>query len=373
MKKIRILFLMVSAILALSLVGCSPKIENESSKTENLQSENESDVESTQDEKESETDQAVEATTDSTEDSVTYPLVIKHAFGETVLETKPERVATIAWANHDTPLALGLVPVGISKANYGVTDDSGLLPWTKDAYTGLGVNQPYLFDDLAGLDFEAISDAKPDVILAAYSGITQEEYDLLSEIAPVVAYPKAAWQTYWRDQILMNAQGLGMETQGQALVEELEALIKEKSQAYANIAGKSAAFFWFNPTDLGKFYVYLPADPRAAYLTDLGMTFPQSVLDLAGTSDSFALELSAENVDVLNDVDIIITYGAEGLVEILQADALVGTIPAVKNGAIAIIPDGTPLAASGTPSPLSIPYTIDEYLSLIGQAADQVQ
>ena len=38
------------------------------------------------------------------------------------------------------------------------------------------------------LDFEAISDANPDVILAAYSGITQEEYDTLSEIAPVVAY-----------------------------------------------------------------------------------------------------------------------------------------------------------------------------------------
>ena len=50
-----------------------------------------------------------------------------------------------------------------------------------------------------GLDYEAISDSNPDIILAAYSGITQEEYDLLSEIAPVVAYPENAWQTLWRD------------------------------------------------------------------------------------------------------------------------------------------------------------------------------
>ena len=52
----------------------------------------------------------------------------------------------------------------------------------------LGVDNPNIFQDTDGLDFEAISDANPDVILAAYSGITQEEYDILSEIAPVVAY-----------------------------------------------------------------------------------------------------------------------------------------------------------------------------------------
>lgn len=302
-----------------------------------------------------------------------YPITINHAFGETVLESKPERIATISWGNQDVPLALGIIPVGVSEANYGVTDGSRLLPWTGAKFKELGVENPVIYKDTAGLDFEAISDSQPDVILASYSGITQEEYDLLSQIAPVIAYPSLPWQTLWRDQILMDSQGMGMKAEGEALVAELEALIKEKTGTYPQIKGKTAAFFYFNEADLGKFYIYLPKDPRAAYLTDLGMQFPASVTELAKGSDSFALELSSENVDLIKDLDILITYGSDTLLAVMQADPLIGTIPAVKNGSVAIIQDGTPLAASGTPSALSIPATIDEYLSIIGQAANNVK
>lgn len=297
-----------------------------------------------------------------------YPISITHALGETVIESKPERIATISWGNQDTPLALGVLPVGVSTANYGVTDGSGLLPWTKEAFENLGVTEPLLFDDVAGLDFEAISDVQPDVILAAYSGLTQEEYDLLSEIAPVVAYPTAPWQTFWRDQIIYDAMGIGLEAEGKALVADLEQLIEEKTATYPELNGIKAAFFYFNPTDLGKFYVYLPSDPRAAYLLDLGMEFPDSVKALTEDSSSFALELSAENVDRLDDIDLIITYGTDGLLESLQKDPLIGTLPAVQNGSVAIIEDATPLAASGTPSALSIPATIDEYLAILAEA-----
>lgn len=301
-----------------------------------------------------------------------YPITIKHAFGETVLESKPEKVATISWGNQDVPLALGVVPVGISEANYGVTDGSGLLPWTADKFKELGVENPVIYKDTAGLDFEAISDSQPDVILASYSGITQEEYDLLSKIAPVIAYSKSAWQTLWREQILMDSLGMGMKSEGENLVKELEVLIETKVADYPQIKEKTAAFFYFNEADLGKFYIYLMEDPRAAFLTDLGMPFPESVKELSKDSNLFALELSAENVDLISGLDIVVTYGSETLLKALQADKLIGTIPAIKNGAVAIIPDGTPLAASGTPSALSIPATIDEYLRVIGEAADKV-
>jgi len=302
-----------------------------------------------------------------------YPLIIEHAFGETVLESKPERIATIFWGNHDVPLALGVVPVGISKANYGVTDGSGLLPWTIEGFNNLGVDSPVLFDDVSGLDFEAINAVKPDVILAAYSGITQEDYDLLSQIAPVVAYPTVAWQTSWRDQILINSKGMGMQAEGEALVKELEQLIVDRTADYPQLKDKTAAFLYFSPTDLGTFYVYLPSDPRASYLVDLGMSFPDSLLELAKGSNSFALEISAENVDVLQDVDIIVTYGDDSLLATLQSDPLIGLIPAIEQGSVAIVTDGTPLAASGTPSALSIPATIDDFLEVISKAADHVK
>lgn len=300
-----------------------------------------------------------------------YPIKIQHAYGETVIESEPKNIATISWGNHDVPLALGVVPVGVSKANYGKSDENGLLPWTAQKYKELGVEKPVVYDDIDGLDYEAISDSNPDVILAAYSGITQEEYDLLSQIAPVVAYPKNAWQTLWREQITMDATAMGKQAEGEKLVKDLDALIKEKTANYTDLKGKTAVFCYFNPADLGKFYIYLPTDPRAAYLTDLGLAFPESISKLG--ADSFSIEVSAENIDVLKDADILVAYGNDDLLKALQSDALLGTVPAVKNGAVALIEDGSVLSASCTPSALSIPATIDEYLEILGNAASKVK
>ena len=182
-----------------------------------------------------------------------YPIKIHHAYGETVIESEPKNIATISWGNHDVPLALGVVPVGVSKANYGKSDENGLLPWTAQKYKELGVEKPVVYDDIEGLVYEAISDSNPDVILAAYSGITQEEYDLLSQIAPVVAYPKNAWQTLWREQITMDATAMGKQAEGEKLVKDLDALIKEKTANYTDLKGKTAVFCYFNAADLGKF------------------------------------------------------------------------------------------------------------------------
>ena len=120
--------------------------------------------------------------------------------------------------------------------------------------------------------------------------------------------------------------------------EYIDALIKEKTANYTDLKGKTAVFCYFNPADLGKFYIYLPTDPRAAYLTDLGLSFPESISKLG--ADSFSIEISAENIDVLKDADILVAYGNDDLLKALQSDALLGTVPAVKNGAVALIEDG---------------------------------
>jgi len=301
-----------------------------------------------------------------------FPIVIKHAFGETVIEKKPERVATISWANHDVALALGVVPVGFSAANYGVQDDSGLLPWTKKKLEELGVTNPVVFQDTDGLDFEAIADTNPDVILAAYSGITQEEYETLTQIAPVVAYPEIPWVITWRDQIRMNAAGMGMAAEGEQLIRDVEKLIADKAGQYPELKALKAAFCYFSPTDLSSFYVYMPDDPRGGFLLEMGMVFPESVSRYATPETGFALQLSAENADALNDADILITYGDEALLKAMQADPVFGQVPAVKRGSVVLIEDNTPLAAAGNPNPLSIEYTIDEYLSLIVEAVHKI-
>jgi len=341
--------LLFSFVLILSLVGCSGQSKSESDESESTSSK-----------------------TDSKTADSEYPITIKHAFGETVIESKPERVVTIQWGNQDVALALGVVPTGFSAANFGVQDDSGLLPWTAEKLEELGVKDPNVFQDTDGLDFEAISDAQPDVILAAYSGITQEDYDMLSKIAPVVAYPKAAWATTWREQVEWNAAGMGMKKEGEQLIKDTEAMIQEKLTEYPQIKGKKVVWANFSAKDLSKLHIYTPVDARGAFLGELGLEYPESVTEIIKDPKSYSLELSAENVEALYDADIIVGYGDDALYQAIKADPLLGKIPAVERGSVAFIESDTPLVAAGTPTPLSISYTIDDYLKLIGGAIDKI-
>lgn len=301
-----------------------------------------------------------------------FPVVIEHAYGETIIEEKPERVVTVAWANQDTALALGVVPVGYSMANFGPVDELGMHEWTAEKVRELGEENPNVFQDVAGIDFEAVSDANPDVILAAYSGLTEDEYTLLSEIAPVVAYPEMPWATYWRDQITINATAMGLKEEGEAYVAEIDTLIDEKRAEHPNLEGVTGAFIWVDATDLSSFYLYTPVDTRAAYLVDLGITFPQELEEQIGTEDFF-VTVSAENIDLLNALDILVVYGNETLLETMQADPLFKTVPAVQRGSVALIDEASNIAGAATPSALSIPAVIDDYMDLLSAAADKVQ
>ncbi|MCI7456391.1 ABC transporter substrate-binding protein [Actinomyces urogenitalis] len=304
-------------------------------------------------------------------------LSVTHAFGTTTVPASPQRVATIAWGNQDVPLALGVMPVGIAKQTWGVSDDSGMLEWTKakvDELVADGASAPALFDETDAIDFEAVAATSPEVILAAYSGLTQEDYETLSKIAPTIAYPDIAWGTAWRDMIRMDSAGMGRKDEGEALVTELEELISTQLADYPQIAGKSAAFFYATPSDMSSIGFYIPADPRTGFLADLGLSVPESVAKAAKADpDTFYVSVSAENADTLSDVDLMVMYGEDSDLAALQADALLGAIPAIKNGAVAFVGNGTALSASTNPTPLSLPWGLKDYLALIAAAADKVQ
>lgn len=349
MKKRLFTLLITASIAATSIIGCGSTTESSS----------ENDVAAT--------------AQSTTQESSEFPITIKHAFGETTIKSKPERIVNLGWANQDTILALGVVPVGVSAANYGLMTDNKLHLWTDEAFANLGVENPNVFNDETGWDYEAIAACEPDIIIASYSGFTEEEYNLLSEIAPVVPFLETAWKTNWREQTITNATAMGMKSEGEKLVDETDALIAEKLADYPELNGKTAGYFWISQDDMSTFYAYLPNDPRASYLNDLGLKTPESILSLASSTEDFSVTISRENTETLNDVDIMVVYGDEGLLEAMQADPLMSQIPAVKNGAVVLIDSTTALAAATTPSILSIPYAIDDYLSLLSEAANKIE
>ena len=61
------------------------------------------------------------------------------------------------------------------------------------------------------LSVEELLATDPDVLIAPYSGLTQEEYDAVTGAGiPVVAYPRRPlWTTPWRDVITETGEALG--------------------------------------------------------------------------------------------------------------------------------------------------------------------
>lgn len=294
-----------------------------------------------------------------------FPVTIEHVFGQTVIQKKPERIASVAWANHEVPLALGVVPVGMAKVSWGDDDKDGVLPWVEDKLTELGAATPVLFDETDGIDYEAVSDTKPDVILASYSGLTKEEYDTLSKIAPVVAYPKNAWGTSVEDMITLNSTAIGLADEGAKLIEDLHAQTAAALEANSALQGKKVLFAYIDPNDFSQVGFYTALDTRPGFLTSIGLPLP-SIVEQNAASTDFYLTVSAEKADDLNDVDLIVTYGDDdSTIATLQADPLLSKIPAIAEGRVVILVNDTPLAASANPSPLSIPWGIGDYLALL--------
>jgi iron complex transport system substrate-binding protein len=306
-------------------------------------------------------------------DAGAFPVEVEHALGTTTIKTKPERVASIGWGNQDVALALGIAPVGADDQTWSMdgSDGLGLYEWTTDAYEKLGADEPVVFSTTDGIDFEAIADTQPDVIIAAYSGPTEEEYATLTDIAPTVAYPGVAWYTPWRDSILVNSQALGLADEGKELVEDLDKQIDEAT-ADSGFEGKSAAFLYLNPADLSTASVYATGDSRAAFLSDLGFDVPAAAKE-AADAGTFYADISAENVDKLADVDVIVSYGDDTLLPALQADPLWSTLPAVKNGAVVAVGAGDDLSGAVSPTALSIPWMLDTYVGLLDDAASKVK
>jgi iron complex transport system substrate-binding protein len=315
---------------------------------------------------------ASDATTDPPADEFA-PVTIEHALGTTTIESRPERVATVNWANHEVPLALGVVPVGMAAANFGDDDGDGLLPWVSERLEELDAETPVLFDETDGIDFEAVADTQPDVILAGYSGLTQEDYDTLSEIAPVVAYPEAPWATPWREMIEVNAAGMGMAEEGEELVADLEQEIAAAVGEHPQLEGKATMFLTHvDTTDLSEVSYYTPADTRSAFFEDLGLSTPASVQEASTDPEQFSGTVSAEQVDTFDDVDIIVTYGDQALVDALEADPLLSKIPAVQNEALVLLPD-TPLGTAANPTPLAISWVLEDYVAMLAEAADKAR
>lgn len=293
-----------------------------------------------------------------------FPVTITHAFGETVIPATPHRIVTWGWATQDAVIALGEVPVGIPFFGYG-GDANGALSWTKQGVAALGAEFPTILPDTGREPpIEAIAALHPDLILAVYSGLTEDQYKLLSGIAPVVAFPDTPWDTSWQDTITITGQAMGKSAEAEALVADLEQFIADETARYPELAG--ATFAAIAEWD-GQINVYGNLDSRVRFLVDAGLASAPSVAELAKGQDLYFM-LSYENLDQLT-ADVVVSYFETPEAEAaFFGNSVIALAPQVASGAVAHVVGAELINAVSPPSALSLKWGYPQYVKLIADA-----
>ncbi|MGC4104950.1 MAG: iron-siderophore ABC transporter substrate-binding protein [Thermomicrobiales bacterium] len=299
----------------------------------------------------------------------TFPVTVPHVYGETVIEAPATRVVTIGWSTQDAVIALGVDPVGIPANTWG-GDAEGFLPWTRTALEGRTLPKVL---DITEIPFEDIAGLNPDLILAPYSGITQDEYDTLSKIAPTVAYPKVAWGTSWQDDQTITGKALGMSAAAEKLVSDTETLIASQTDKYPQLKGKT--FAYGNMGDGTAFNFYTTTDARSLFLAGIGLEPSDFVkgLDAQAGENSYFVAVSMELANTVIADIVVMWFGSEDDYKKAQANTSFQAIPAVKEGRFAAVVGESLVMASSAFSVLSIPYMLDQFIPTLAAAADNVK
>lgn len=289
-----------------------------------------------------------------------FPLTIEHKFGTTVIPERPERVASLDFSGADDLLALGVQPVTI---RYWYGDyPRAVWPWAEPLLEGTP-------EILRGeLNYEQVAAADPDVILALWSGITAEDYEQLSRIAPVVAVPEGVgdYSLPWDRRALIAGRAIGLEQDASDKVNAIKDRLAQVAADHPDWQGRSAvvAFTWQADAP----GAYTSEDIRPQLLEEMGFVTPTEVDALATDDNAFAIRLSPEDLSVL-DTDLIVWVTTDDAYpHVLELDAR-PFLTAVQDGR-EVFTDTVLGSAFSHASLLSLPYAIDRLVPMIETALD---
>jgi len=288
-----------------------------------------------------------------------FPVTLEHIYGETTISEKPERVVTIGWNAQDVAVALGVVPVGISDFTWGTVDK--YLPWFVDEVEALDAELPEILttSDAGEYDYEQILSLEPDVILAPHSGVTEEEYARLTEIAPTVAYDKVAWGADWQDVTRTVGAALGQADEAEALLSETNALIDAQAAAHPEFADKTFAYGWAWVEGDPALGFYMQSDAREILLEQLGFQPSAKIAELSKTSTEFYEYVSLEELDSV-DADLYVGWSnSQEEYDAMLANPLVASWGPIADDNAYMMTTQELGWASSQPSVLSIPYSLD--------------
>ena len=304
-----------------------------------------------------------------TSPSAAFPVSIDHLYGSTTISTQPTRVVTLGWSSGDAAIALGVIPVGIPKDNWA-GDTDGFLPWTRLALGNAPL--PATFDADTEIPFETIIGLEPDLILAPYSGVSEDDYATLSKIAPTVPPIKALWSSSWQDVTRIAGIALGRAAEAEQLIADTNAQVAAEAANYPELAGKSFIYGNVDP-EAGAFDILIAGDPRPQFLEQMGLVPADLVVELSEQpSDVYFSPVSFELANTLVADIVVFWFTDESEYEAATQLPAYQAIPAYADNRIAAIVGREYVMATSAFSTLSIAFALDEFLPTLAAAAANV-
>lgn len=305
-----------------------------------------------------------DAETTSTGDFET--VTIDSALGRAVITDKPERIVTLGMGSAETAIALGTVPVGVEEYPWG-SDDSGYLPWIHDAITESGGELPSQFTGGAELNIEAILALEPDLILAPWSGITQQQFDALNGFAPVVAYEEKPWTITWEEQITVIGKAMGVQDKAAEEIAAIKSRFADAAAAHPEY--RDITFSYIYNTGPGTLGVFLAEEQRVAMVRALGLEIDPVVYALDETEGTDSAVIGLENANLLNDSDLIFTFYSDPQNRSdTESQPAYNLIPAIGRGSVVAPTNQSFVTGSSIINPLTVPWALERYVPMIDDA-----
>lgn len=299
-----------------------------------------------------------------------FPVTIAHKYGTSTVKSAPKRVVCVGVSEQDTLLALGVVPVAVTAFISGAPGE--IYPWAKSK-----LGSAPLPKVLNGQKFsvETIAALRPDLILATYSALTQEQYTQLSKLAPTIAQQKGTpdFGTPWEVTTRMTADAIGKRAEGRKLIAGVKADLADAQKRHPQFQEKTAVV----AAVYEGVYLYAPADARSIILNQLGFSYPKKFENIGG-GKTFGGSISAERTPEV-DFDVVVWLNSKTEVD-TKTGGLWARTDAAKQGRSIYIPSvlagdmdskpSTYAAAFSLVTPLSIPWLLKRYVPQLAAAVD---
>ncbi|MFW7414469.1 ABC transporter substrate-binding protein [Demequina sp. SO4-18] len=319
-------------------------------------------------------DEPTDAPTATAEETATeaFPVTLDTVMGEVVVDSEPERVVTLGSHEHEYLYALGVAPVAVPVSWQGY--DMGTGPWAEEDRIVAGAEPETFEPGTTTYDAEAIAAFEPDLIVATYPNhtMTDEEFELLSGIAPVVTRPATdsdgaetvEWGVSLADELTLLAQATGTTDKAEEIIDEIDTAYAEVREAHPEWEGKTSQVGGYYE---GQAFVYAANDTRNQFLANLGL----DVTSIEGTDEAW-FQISAEQLDVLGDLDSVVWQVATtpDAKDELQALPLFDSLRTTEIGGNIWLADPVLEGAFFANSPSSVHYALEAFLPMLEAALD---